>query len=46
MCGWGTLVFAASGDRYDGEWEGGREHGNGVYTWVGGVLGAVQVEST
>jgi hypothetical protein len=36
MCGWGTLKWAASGDRYDGEWEDNVEHGNGVYTWSDG----------
>ena len=29
-------VTYANGDRYEGEWQGGRPHGRGAYTWASG----------
>ena len=37
MCGKGTLIWE-NGNKYEGKWLDGFEHGEGIYTWEYGSL--------
>lgn len=40
--GYGTALFKL-GHRYQGQWVGGKMHGQGAYEWLDGILCVLQV---